>query len=429
MSTIDGAVKVANRLMRLFKDSIKTNRSLWLVSFLLIPIVLVALVSHHLRPDLSLYYRYSSSIVQGQIPYRDFPVEYPPLALLPMVLPQLLTGFVHSFRAYLIGLMVQNALLCSAVGLLVAKIAARHHSQAFSRRTLAIYSLFVVINAPLILLRFDILPALLTVLALWFVIIARPSLAGIALGLGIMTKLYPAVLVPVVGLYYVMKRQYADVLKLMGGSIVAVGVVLLPFIPIGLNRLLLVSQYHQARGLQLESIPAGLLLLAKRWGWTTVEIVTNYGALHLKSPIADTIAKALPSLFLICWALAILSCFKRLQLERHSNYATIEQTLLICIALVLLTFIVTSKVFSPQYLVWLLPFMPFLHSKQLSIAIAMCILTLVIFPFSYSQLIEMKLLPILLLNLRNLAIVSLTLGLMVSPFWLSTSRSKGAIQG
>ena len=44
MTTIDGAFDVANRLMRLFKDSIKANRSLWLVSFLLIPISLVALV-------------------------------------------------------------------------------------------------------------------------------------------------------------------------------------------------------------------------------------------------------------------------------------------------------------------------------------------------------------------------------------------------
>jgi hypothetical protein len=40
--------------------------------------------------DLEIYARYADQIVQGRLPYRDFPVEYPPLALVPFVVPRLL---------------------------------------------------------------------------------------------------------------------------------------------------------------------------------------------------------------------------------------------------------------------------------------------------------------------------------------------------
>jgi hypothetical protein len=39
---------------------------------------------------MQLYYRYSCNLRQGQMPYRDFSFAYPPLALLPIVLPHLI---------------------------------------------------------------------------------------------------------------------------------------------------------------------------------------------------------------------------------------------------------------------------------------------------------------------------------------------------
>ncbi len=414
---------MVNQLVQRFGESIKTNRSLWLASFLLIPIAFLATCSWAVRADMRLFYDYSSEIAQGQIPYRDFPVEYPPLALLPMVLPQFLrVGSDEFFRhLYYVIFSFENVVLCGITGVIVAKMA-RSQLKRDSRRTIAVFSLLVIANATMILCRFDILPALLTALALWFVIICRPSLAGIAIGLGIMTKLYPIILLPVLGLYYLTRRQYIEASKFLGGSVFAVGVTLLPFLTIGLGHLSITLQYHQARGIQLESIPAGLLLLAKQFGWTTVDVVINYGAYHIISPSAEPILKVLPFVFIVAWTLAVLSCFKRFQLERRSNYATIEQSLLACSMLILLTSITTSKVFSPQYLVWLLPFAPFLRTKQVHIFIAICILTLAIFPFSYDQLSEMNLLPVLLLNMRNFATVGLTAWLIADPFLRSSNK-------
>lgn len=416
---------MVNQLVQRFNDSIKTNRSLWLATFLLIPIAVLSILPTAVRADMRLYYTYSFEIAQGKVPYRDFPVEYPPLALLPIVLPQLLkVGSDEVFRhLYYVIFALQNVIYCVITGVIIAKMA-QQQPKINTQRTIALFSLLAVLNALAILCRFDILPALLSALAVWFVTICRPTLAGVSIGLGIMTKLYPIVLLPVLGLYYLTRRQYVEVAKFLGGSLLAVGVTLLPFLSIGLGNLFVFTQYHQARGIQLESIPAGLILLAKQFGWVPVDIVLNYGAFHLVTPIAEPILKVLPFVFIGAWTLAVLSCLKRFQLERRSHYATITQTLLICSMLILLTFVVSSKVFSPQYLVWLLPFAPFLRTKQIHIFIAICVLTLAIFPFFYDPLIEMQLLSVLLLNVRNFAIVGLTAWLIADPFLRSSNLTK-----
>lgn len=67
---------------------------------------------YHHRADLHLYHESSLRLFQGQIPYRDFPLEYPPLALLPMVLPQLVTlGQPLSFPAYIGLFLLETSIL------------------------------------------------------------------------------------------------------------------------------------------------------------------------------------------------------------------------------------------------------------------------------------------------------------------------------
>ena len=53
---------------------------------------------HNVLDDVDIYYNYASRTIQGQIPYRDFPVEYPifalPIFLIPRVLFQTRSSFV-----------------------------------------------------------------------------------------------------------------------------------------------------------------------------------------------------------------------------------------------------------------------------------------------------------------------------------------------
>lgn len=53
------------------------------------------------KMDLSLYYNYSLKLMSGQVPYRDFALEYPPLAMLPFTLPRLAVfGQALNFDTY-----------------------------------------------------------------------------------------------------------------------------------------------------------------------------------------------------------------------------------------------------------------------------------------------------------------------------------------
>src|SRR5688500_11649678 len=42
--------------------------------------------------DARLYYAVGEDLLAGRLPYRDRPLEYPPLALVPLLLPRLLTA-------------------------------------------------------------------------------------------------------------------------------------------------------------------------------------------------------------------------------------------------------------------------------------------------------------------------------------------------
>ena len=52
----------------------------------------------------------------------------------------------------------------------------------------------------------------------------------------------------------------------------------------------------------------------------------------------------------------------------------------------------------------LLPFAPLLRPRQAGIMLAIFVLTITLFPFNYDDLLAMRMLPVLLLNLRNLLV-------------------------
>jgi hypothetical protein len=70
--------------------------------------------------------------------------------------------------------------------------------------------------------------------------------------------------------------------------------------------------------------------------------------------------------------------------------------------------LVTSKVFSIQYIVWLVPFATLLPHWKFWLAAGIVALTMPIHPFLYDRLVAQDVLPILVLNLRNALLVILT---------------------
>jgi Gpi18-like mannosyltransferase len=240
--------------------------------------------------DLDLYFRAARALMAGKLPYRDFELEYPPLALVPFTLPLLVAGGpVTDFSTYIWWFRIQSGLI-SLIAFGVALVLTSEHPE-WRTPALALYVVLVISTAPLLSSRYDVFPAFLTLLALYYIQRSRPALAGWWLGCGVVAKLYPVVLIPIFVLYYVCGRQWRAVVRLILGSVIAILGIVLPFFLLAPNGIFAFLRYHQQRGLQIESLPAGIILLAHQFGWVDISIVTNYGAQHLISPLADIVVK------------------------------------------------------------------------------------------------------------------------------------------
>jgi hypothetical protein len=363
-----------------------------------------------------IYHRYSLNLMQGQMPYRDFSFEYPPLALLPIVLPQLIKpGDSANLAEYAWLFLFENAVISVLLSLTVVRIASYFLSWRRCLEILAVYTLLSMMTAPLLLGRYDLFPTLLMAISVAAVIGGHPTQVGVWLGLGLAAKLYPIVLLPILSIYYWVYGSYRSLFKVFVGLSLAISLTVLPFLHIGMEQLLSFLQYHQLRGLQIESIPAGIILLGHILGFSPVAVVRNFGASHIDSSLADTVLKWLPTLSFLEFAVVIVACLNCFRNEFKQFGAITSESILVFSMAALLIFIVGGKVLSPQYFAWLLPFAPFLRLRQVALIVVIFAMTIVIYPFSYDSLIELQSRPILLLNVRN----CLTIVLLI---WIVTER-------
>ncbi|MBC8159919.1 MAG: DUF2029 domain-containing protein [Roseiflexaceae bacterium] len=376
--------------------------------------------------DLGVYAGYADQVMQGQVPYRDFTLEYPPLALVPFVLPRLAVAGAAldeaQFRALFL---LQSALFVWVITLVSQQLVPVERR---GQMTLVL-ALFVAVLSPFLAWRFDLFPAMLTGLALLAATRNRWSAAGFWLGLGIAAKLYPVVVGPVLVLGAFVAANAAPRLqrvvpawfsagaartwRLCLGAAATLAVIVLPFYLIAPEGLLGFLGYHQQRGIQIESVAGGIVSLAALVGLTDARSEFNYGALHLVSPWADALLPWLFPLLAVLYTLLLaIGIWRVARVHTLSTQMPCDTAWLgamVCAAL--FVFVVSNKVFSPQYLVWLLPFLPLLRWAQIVLAALICVATVAIFPFGYAALIAAEPWAIVLLNARNLATLSLLLWL------------------
>jgi predicted membrane-bound dolichyl-phosphate-mannose-protein mannosyltransferase len=409
-------------------QALRIIRNALVISLLAFPFVLLTFLAFLPLPsffrwhegDLWLYYDSGRKLMQGQLPYRTFPLEYPPLALLPFVLPHVLAlGQQLSFTNYVRLFLLENALLSTLVALVLVQVVLHWQGRRNSVSVLIVYALLIALGVPLLPWRYDLFPALLTLLALLSVMISCPMLAGSWLGLGILAKLYPIFLLPIFSAYYLVGKRYRALLRMLLGSFSATILPLLPLILSEPRELLSFLLYHQMRGLQIESLPAGVIILADALRLTKAKLVHNYGALHLDSPPTNITLKLLPFLLILVFGVVLVNCLSRFWEERVRYGEITSESLVAYVVAALLAFIATNKIFSPQYIVWLLPFAPLLRLRQAVLLLAIWTITIIIFPFAYEDLLAMRPAPVLLLNLRNILVIILLLWLLVE--YLPTS--------
>ena len=226
--------------------------------------------------------------------------------------------------------------------------------------------------------RYDLFPALLTALALTAVLGKRPCVAGLWLGLGIAAKLYPAVLLPVLAVYYLVGGQRRDLARLALGCLIVVTLCALPFAALPASISLSFLKYHQMRGLEIGSLPAGVILLMHVLRQMPVSLVFNYGAIHLITSQAARTISLLP--LFVRRAVYPFAGPVQARLPGRTGHRRDHRPADACSfpdrrsAGVCLT----NKVFSPQYIIWLLPFIPLLPRREAALALVISVLTILI---------------------------------------------------
>jgi hypothetical protein len=296
--------------------------------------------------DTGTYQSYGDAAARGAVPYRDFQLEYPPGALPVFILPSL--GHEGDRAAYDRWFDREMA-VCGCLALLGTALCLRA-LRASSLRTAAALGFFGV--SPLLigsvaLTRFDLWPVALAVFALAALLWNRPLPAAALLGCAIGAKLWPAALLPLFAAWLVRTRGPRAAFAWTAGVVAVLAAIFLPFAVLAPGGIGHSFHAQLARPLQLESLGAALLIASHHVVGTTLHLTTTFGSQNVTGPgahaaeVVTTIAEVFA--LVAVWALFARGAATGARLAAYSAAAVA-------------TLLALGKVFSPQFVIWLVPF-------------------------------------------------------------------------
>jgi hypothetical protein len=187
-------------------------------------------------------------------------------------------------------------------------------------------------------------------------------LAYAVLTVGVGFKLVPLLLIPVFVLDAAFQRSNNFWRAVIRESAIALLVLstwpLLTYVFGGGDRSFVYLEYHAERAPDITSVYAGPLFL----GWN-VDVTYAYTCLTIRGEMADTVGRLSPYVVLVALGLAILVFTRAVRRNVAQNRLSLLASG--CV-LVWLAFILTNKVGSPQYLLWIAPLVPLLPRQSTS---------------------------------------------------------------
>jgi hypothetical protein len=403
----------ASDVTRGFPDrrAAKLNRLLWrrpvLVAALVGCVLYLAaasspttgLWSHQFGGDSDVYNYYAQKVRDGQAPFRDFAVEYPPASLVAFVLPLLSVEVLQ--RAGMPGLTYADLFKASMLicGLLIVFIVASTAKHLWSdpRRVLAavvVVGVSPLVLGPTSLAWYDMWPTLLTIATVALFVRRHFTAALGLLGVAVAAKLFALVLLPLLlaqALRMVgWKRTLAPLAAFVGTTTLFFGSAAI----LSLKGARYPFTYLIERPVEIESTAGSIVGLVHLAGWD-VDKHESYGSVNFDGSRAAVLGLVIAG----AGAVALLALWWQSAALRLSAEALIARcTAAIAIALA------CSKVFSPQYLVWLVPFVALTSRRATVLALAVAVvLTRLWFPEHWSHFNNIT--PMFALTVpRNLAV-------------------------
>jgi hypothetical protein len=294
--------------------------------------------------DFEYYFEHGMMVVNGQVPYLDFPFDYPPLALVPILLaiiPVILTmnpyAFIFTFQALMVLCDIGTVLCIYFIGLKVydekkAFLAACIYSGAFS-------------TAYFVLTKYDAFPTCLLMVAVLFTIYGMNMRGYLADTAGALAKIFPLIILPFITLYNArmtsLKQEILQLLKIF------IPLFLVAVLPILVLKPEIISQYFSAS-------------LIRSTAYVNTPTYVVYAIFHEILNIDISIALISNLMYALMGTILLVLVYFAFTLEKINR-----TTLLKFMVLSIFSVVFFMKYHSPQYLVWFTPIVCLLIADRL----------------------------------------------------------------
>ena len=253
---------------------------------------------------------------------------------------------------------------------------------------------------PVMWLRYDLLVALLALVA-----VAqrqrRPGWAGVALGLAVLLKLWPLVLIPALLLRGDWRRWLVAASATVGAGLAVEALLRGP------ASVLTPVVWQRERGVQIESLWATSTLVARRGDDPSTVWEFAYRAYQLQGS-GTAVPTIVAVLVMSAAGVAVLLATSRVDVARLGEVRATGAALLTVLV------VATNTVFSPQYVIWVLPLVGLVVARSRDGARALAgtsvlaaALTQVIWPWGYESLLALDAGMLAALVARNLLVLVL----------------------
>jgi len=417
--------------MSLTKRRVITALAVWFVT----RVVLYLIATEHLMRhygvnsvgDVNVYLKWAQdSLYYGHIP-QDTEWQYPPLLAPILVFPEWLsqTFGIH----YLTGFTAMTFLADSIITAMLVWTAARRDTWSGPWY----WIIGVPLLGPIVYGRYDVFPALCVVVSLTLLGRGLPALtsegrpgrelnnrrwaAGILIGFGTAIKIWPGL--AIFGMPR-SKRGWQTIAMVAGSIVASIGIMSFFF-----SNTLSFIKNQGNRGLEIESVWGIPFVLAKRLHLD--HVVTNkvvYGSYQI---VPDGHGFVSAAVSVVSYA-ALASTAAGFGLMAYWWWRKAWRPAVVADATFVATLIMvtTSRVISPQYLIWLLAVAGFCllykdtTQRRSSVLVLICLpLTQYEFPFAFAELKSAHIVPVLVVCLRDLLLVLATY-VGFRDLWVST---------
>ncbi|MFE3269390.1 glycosyltransferase 87 family protein [Streptomyces sp. NPDC059215] len=343
-----------------------------------------------------IYHGWYEILRAGTFPLDDVAWQYPPAASLAILSPALLPFLDYPSAFFVL------ALLADLVVFALLRYAGVRPGR--TPRGAWVWVAGLPLLGPTVYARYDVMVTAVAVAAL-LAGARHPRVMGALAGFGALLKVWPVLLLAGA----VKRRAWA------AAAVTAGGIALLFWAAMPGAFSFLASQ--RDRGTEVESLGSLVFHVARHFGWSG-QVLLNYGSVEFLGPYVDLVSAA--ALTLTAAALGWLLLW-RLRSGRMRSHTLADAAFT-----AVLMFTATSRVISPQYMVWLvgtgavcLCFRGSRMAVPVGMVLGACAATVLEFPVWFSHVVISDWLGVTLLAARDGLLVAATL-LAARALWWGT---------